>query len=46
MKRKVYEKPTTQVVQLRHKTQMLNASPTSVKATMSNTFTENDWDVE
>ena len=48
MKRKDYEKPTTKVVQLRHRSHILAGSATgNVSATMSGTFTETDgWDEE
>ena len=46
MKRKNYEKPTTKVVQLQHRTHLLQASG-GVNATMNNNFTEtDDWDEE
>lgn len=46
MKRKDYQKPTTKVVQLQHKTHLLQASA-QVQATMSGTFTEEEtWNGE
>lgn len=48
MKRKDYERPTMKVVQLRHRTYLLQASE-QVQATMKNggRFTETDgWDEE
>ena len=41
MKRKVYEKPTTQVVKLQHRLQMLSGSA-QVQATMNDTWVEED----
>ena len=37
MKRKDYEKPTMQVVELQHRTMLLQASPVGTKSTI------NDW---
>lgn len=46
MKRKKYEKPTTNIVQLQHMTHLLQTSG-EVQATMSGQFTEtDDWDEE
>ena len=43
MKRKDYQKPTTNVVKLQHQTHLLQASPRSeVSATMSTTWEEED----
>ena len=46
MKKKLYQKPTMNVVKLQHQAHLLQASG-EVKATMSGTFTEtDDWDEE
>ncbi len=41
MKKKLYEKPTMQVVKLKHQTHLLQASG-QVDATMDGTWTEED----
>ena len=45
MKRKDYERPTMQVVQLQHHGMLMTSG--QVQATMNNNFTEtDDWDEE
>jgi len=42
MKKRIYEKPATKVVQVQQSLQMLQASSNSVQATMNDTWVEED----